>query len=286
MELLKKTNKVEGKLIDIICSLNLEVSGNNKLVPKIRKQQELVEEHLLQTENPPSTGSETVFASTFQAEQQQQLDICGQVKVAADQRKVTSASVNLPTDSMQLVGKQEIELPSLKRPPQLERRTLEKLFEKPSKKLKLCDQQEVPKSQPRLMAISTCDSPHDENGNAQLVIQRIDTIQEDNSLTTGPNFKFSGEMAISGTEMEKSNLNVCVDSEQLKKYELCGPKRLLESQLVTSSLSVPRELLELNLEHQQQTSFSSKEKKSEFKVAFVLASFDFFDSCYLLARLT
>lgn len=232
-------------------------------MPKIREQQELVEEHLLQTENPPSTGSETVLASTFQAEQQQQLDICGQVKVAANQRKVTSASVNLPTDSMQLVGKQEIELPSPKRPPQLER-TLEELFEKPSKKLKLCDQQEVPKSQPRLMA----------------------TVQQDNSLTTGPNFKFTGEMAILGTEMEKSNLNVCVDSEQLQKYEFCGPKRLLESQLVTSSLSVPMELLELNLEHQQQTSFSSKEKRSEFKVAFVLASFDFFDSCYLLARLT
>lgn len=141
-------------------------------MPKIREQQELVEEHLLQTENPPSTGSETVLASTFQAEQQQQLDICGQVKVAADQRKVTSASVNLPTDSMQLLGKQEIELPSPKRPPQLERITLEELFEKPSKKLKLCDQQEVPKSQPRLMAISSCDS-HDENGNALVRIFQL-----------------------------------------------------------------------------------------------------------------
>lgn len=69
--------------------------------------------------------------------------------------------------------------------------------------LKLSDQQEAPKSQPRLMEILVdvpCDSPHEEDGNAQLGIQRIETVQEDNSQTTEPNFKFSEEMAIPGAE--------------------------------------------------------------------------------------
>ncbi|KAJ4715199.1 HMG-Y-related protein A [Melia azedarach] len=265
MELLKTTNKIEGKLINIISSSNLEILENNSSVPKTGGQQEFPEKCLLQTPDT-CTENRAVLVCDFQPKQQQQLGICGQVKVAECQPKTISASVSSLTDSMQLEEDHEMELPSHKRPPEVETTTLEELLEKQNKQIKLCNQQEASKAQPMGLSLDVpCDSPHDENGSAELVIQRIETVLEDDSVTTEPNIKFSGEAATSGPETEKSYLDVSMDSEQLQNSEFCGHEKLPEPHLGANSVSVPMELQGLDFGLQDQATSHNKEENPQYK---------------------
>ncbi|TXG49339.1 hypothetical protein EZV62_025214 [Acer yangbiense] len=210
MELLKKTNKIEGKLIDIISSKNMDMlERNNSELTAEMQQKKLLEDHLQQTKEP----SESLLVFDCQPQQQ---EICGQLEVSESQPKTILAS------DTGLIHK---------RPPEVDITTLEGLNREQNKQVKLCDQQESFKLQPNSIASSlyaASNSQHDKNENENS-IERIEMVLEENgdSPTTEP---------IADMQF--------IDSEKLHNSKHCGPEKLPESQLVACSLNAAMELPE------------------------------------------
>ncbi|KAK4835247.1 hypothetical protein QYF36_007321 [Acer negundo] len=208
MELLKKTNKIEGKLIDIISSKNMDMlERNNSELTAEMQQKKLLEDHLQQTKKP----SESLLVIDCQPQQQ---EIYGQLEVSESQPKTILAS------DTGLIHK---------RAPEVDITILEGLNREQNKQVKLCDQQESFKLQPKSIA-SSLDSQHDKNENEnENSIERIEMVLEENgdSPTTEP---------IADLQF--------IDSEKLHNSKHCGPDKLPESQLVACSLNAAMELQE------------------------------------------
>ncbi|KAK3228304.1 hypothetical protein Dsin_008166 [Dipteronia sinensis] len=289
MELLKKTNKIERKLIDIISSKSMDMLGCNNSEPSTEMQQKkLLEDHLQQTD----TWSESLL-------------VCDQPEVSESPPKTILASDNAPTGLMQFEQNRQIELPIHKRPPEVDITILEGLNREQNKQVKkLCDQQEAFKLQPKSVASSldaSSNSLHDKNENSQVVVERIEMVLEENgtSPTADPTINFIGEADIPRPETGTSFTDVqFMDSEKLQNSKHCSPEKLPESQLVTCSLNVAMEFPEevelttsdtyLNLDLQfpvvhnkppeltvqveklstdgQQTTFSDVAKRPEYKL--------------------
>ncbi|KAK2664542.1 hypothetical protein Ddye_003116 [Dipteronia dyeriana] len=235
MELLKKTNKIEGKLIDVISSKSMDMFERNNSEPSTEMQQKkLLEDHLQQTKKP----SESLL-------------VCDQLEVSESQPKTILASDNAPTGLMQFEQNCPIELPIHKRPPEVDITILEGLnreLNKPVKKL--CDQQEAFKLQPKSMASSldaSSNSLHDKNENSQVVVERIEMVLEEigASPMTESTINFIGEAGISRPETGTSFTDVqFMDSEKLQNSKHCGPEKIPESELVTCSVNLDMELPE------------------------------------------
>ncbi|KAK1570937.1 hypothetical protein Q3G72_009341 [Acer saccharum] len=210
MKLLKKTNKIEGKLIDIISSKNMDMlERNNSELTAEMQQKKLLEDHLQQTKEP----SESLLVFDCQPQQQ---EIYGQLEVSESQPKTILAS------DTGLIHK---------RPPEVDITILEGLNREQNKQVKLCDQQESFKLQPKSIASSldaASNSQHDKNENENS-IERIEMVLEENgdSPTTEP---------IADVQF--------IDSEKLHNSKHCGPEKLPESPLVACSLNAAMELPE------------------------------------------
>ncbi|KAL5801906.1 hypothetical protein ACOSQ3_033538 [Xanthoceras sorbifolium] len=254
LELLKKTNKIEGKLIDIICSLNTDgLECNNSKSIMEMQQKKLLGNPLQQKKKLCLKGSESLLVRDCQPQQQ---EICGQLEVTESQPKTILASDHVPTGLMEFEQNCQIELPIHKRPPEVEIIILEQLNREQNKQVKLCDQKEAVKSQSKSMVVSldaSSNSLHDKNENSQVVVERIEMVQEENggSPTTDPTINFIEEADISRPETEISFGDVqFMGSEIHQNSKHCGPEKLPESQLVTSSLNVAMELQTVDLEKQ------------------------------------
>ncbi|KAK3228476.1 hypothetical protein Dsin_000357 [Dipteronia sinensis] len=208
MELLKKTNKIEGKLIDIISSKNMDMLKRNNSEPTTEMQQKkLLEDHLQQTKKP----SESLLVFDCQPQQQ---EIYGLLEVSESQPKTILAS------DTGLIHK---------RPPEVDITILEGLNREQNKQVKLCDQQEAFQLQPNSIASSldsASNSQHDKNENENL-IEGIEMVLEENgdSPTTEP---------IADVQF----------IDKLHNSKHCGPEKLPESQLVACSLNAAMELPE------------------------------------------
>ncbi|KAK2634244.1 hypothetical protein Ddye_029036 [Dipteronia dyeriana] len=210
MELLKKTNKIEGKLIDIISSKNMDMLKRNNSEPTAEMQQKkLLEDHLQQTKKP----SESLLVFDCQPQQQ---EICGQLEVSESQPKTILAS------DTGLIHK---------RPPEVGITILEGLNREQNKQVKLCDQPEAFKLQTKSIASSldaASNSQHNKNENENST-ERVKMVLEENGDSPTPE-------PIADVQF--------IDSEKLHNSKHCGPEKLPESQLVACSLSAAMELSE------------------------------------------